>query len=60
MNTMIQANPPTFEEVMKEQVQKDVMVEEYEPITKNDVWDVVSRSKGKYVVTSNQLFKMKH
>lgn len=51
MSTMIQAEPPTFEEVIKEQVWKDVMAEEYESIMENDVWDVVSRLKGKYVVT---------
>jgi hypothetical protein len=28
------------------------MVEEYSSITKNDVWDIVSRSKGKLVVSS--------
>ena len=28
------------------------MIEEYQSIMKNDVWDVVPRPKGKYVVTS--------
>ena len=49
---MIQVEPPTFEEVVKEQVWKDVMAEEYELIIKNDLWDVVSIPKGKSVVTS--------
>jgi len=26
----------------------------------NDVWDVVPRPKGKYVVTSKWIFKIKH
>eukprot|EP00253_Pinus_taeda_P002672 PITA_02672 len=60
MSTMIQAEPSTFEEVVKEQVWKDAMVEEYESIMKNDVWDVVPRSKGKFVVISKWLFKIKH
>ena len=60
MSTMIQAEPPAFEEVVKEQVWKDVMAEEYESITKNDVWDDVPRPKGKSVVTSKWLFKIKH
>ena len=36
------------------------MLEEYESIMKNDVWDVVPRSKGKSMVTSKWLFKFKH
>ena len=27
---------------------------------KNDVWDVVPRPKGKYVVTSKWIYKIKH
>ena len=29
-------------------------------IMKNDVWDVVPRPKGKYVVTSKWIYKIKH
>ena len=36
------------------------MNEEYESITKNDVWDVVPRPKDKFVVTSKWLYKIKH
>jgi hypothetical protein len=36
------------------------MVEEYQSIMKNDVWEVVPRSEGKSVVTSKWLFKIKH
>ena len=36
------------------------MHEEYESITKNDVWDVVPRPKDKSVVTSKWLYKIKH
>lgn len=38
---MIQVEPPTFEEVVKEQFWKNVMAKEYASIMKNDVWDVV-------------------
>lgn len=55
---MIQAKRPTFEEVVKYQVWKDVMAEEYELIMKNDVWDVILGLKGKSVVTSKWLFKI--
>ena len=36
------------------------MIEEYQLIMKNDVWDVVPRPKGKYVVTSTWIYKIKH
>jgi hypothetical protein len=36
------------------------MVEEYTSIMRNDVWDMVSRPKGKSVVSSRWLYKIKH
>jgi hypothetical protein len=36
------------------------MTEEYKSILKNDVWYVVPRPEGKYVVTSNWIYKIKH
>ena len=36
------------------------MMEEYSSIMKNDVWEVVPRPKGKSVVTSRWLYKIKH
>lgn len=36
------------------------MAKEYESIIKNDVCDVVLRPKGKFVVTSKWLYKIKH
>jgi hypothetical protein len=36
------------------------MMEEYNSITKNDVWEVVPKPEGKSVVTSNWLYKLKH
>ena len=36
------------------------MIEEYRSIMKNDVWDVVPRPKGKSVVTSKWIYKIKH
>lgn len=60
MSTMIHAEPSSFKEVVKEQVWKDAMAEEYESIMKNDVWDIIPRQKGKSVVTSIWLLKIKH
>ena len=36
------------------------MIEEYQSIMKNDVWDVVPRPEGKSVVTSQWIYKIKH
>ena len=36
------------------------MIEEYQSIMKNDVWDVVLRPEGKSVVTSKWIYKIKH
>ena len=51
MSTIVQSDLGSFEEVIKHQVWKDVMHEEYESIMKNDVWDVVPRPEDKAVVT---------
>jgi hypothetical protein len=36
------------------------MREEYQSILKNDVWDIVPRLEGKFVVTSKWIYKIKH
>jgi hypothetical protein len=36
------------------------MIEEYQSILKNDVWDIVLRTKGKSVLTSKWIYKIKH
>jgi hypothetical protein len=36
------------------------MTEEYQSIMKNEVWEIVPRTKKKYVVSSRWLFKIKH
>ena len=36
------------------------MVEEYQSIMKNDVWEIVPRTEGKSVVTFRWLYKIKH
>ena len=37
---------------------KDAMIEEYQPIMKNDVWDVVQRPVVKSVVPSKWIYKI--
>jgi hypothetical protein len=36
------------------------MMEEYQSIMKNDVWDIVPIPKGNYVVTTKWIYKIKH
>ena len=36
------------------------MMDEYHSIMKNDVWEIVPGPEGKLVVTSQQLYKLKH
>jgi hypothetical protein len=36
------------------------MIEEYQSIIKNDVWEIVPRPKNKDVVSSKWLYKIKH
>ena len=36
------------------------MIEEYQSILKNDVWDVVTRPEGNSAVTSKWIYKIKH
>ena len=55
MSTIVQSEPGTSEEVVKHQVSKDAMNEEYESIMKNDVWDVIPRPKDKSIFTSKWL-----
>ena len=51
---------PSNEEATEKKEWKNVMIEEYQSIMKNDVWDVVPRLKGKSVVTSKWIYKIKH
>jgi hypothetical protein len=60
LNFVIDSEPSTFEEASKHKEWKDAMIEEYDSILKNDVWEVVPRPHGKSVVTSKCLYKIKH
>jgi hypothetical protein len=60
LNHVLNSEPSTFYEVAKHKVWKDAMVEEYESMLKNDVWEVVPRPQGKLVVTSKWIYKIKH
>ena len=60
MSQLISSEPSSYEEAASKQVWVDAMIEEYKPIMKNDVWEVVPRPTGKSVVTFRWLYKIKH
>ena len=57
---IIDTEPSCHGEATGQQVWKDSMTEEYQSIMKNDLWEIVSRLKGKFVVTSKWIYKIKH
>ena len=60
LSDIIDVNPTNYEEAIENKEWKDAMIEEYQSIIKNDVWDVVPRSKEKIVVSSKLIYKTKH
>jgi hypothetical protein len=60
MSHIIDTEPSCHGEATSQQVWQDAMAEEYQSILKNDVWDMVLRPKGKSVVTSKWIYKIKH
>jgi hypothetical protein len=60
MCDLIEKEPTCFEEAIQKKEWVDAMTEEYQSIIKNDVWEVVLRSKNKDVVSSKWIYKIKH
>ena len=56
----LNAEPSIFEEAVKKKEWKESMMEEYQSIMKNDVWEIVPRPKENSVVTSKWVYKIKH
>jgi hypothetical protein len=59
VTTIRDIEPQTFVQAVDHQVWRETMVEEYDSIVHNDVWDVVPRPVGNSVVTSRWLYKTK-
>ena len=57
---IIDKEPSNSEQAAKKKEWKDAMIEEYQSIMKNYVWDVVPRPEGNSVVTSKWIYKIKH
>jgi hypothetical protein len=60
MSHIIDSEPSSYEEASSQPIWRDVVMEEYQSIMKNDVWDIVLRPDGKSVVTSKWIYKIKH
>ena len=60
MSHTIDYEPSSYEEATNQQLGRDAMMEEYQSIMKTDVWDVVLRPEGKFLVTSKWIYKIKH
>jgi hypothetical protein len=60
MCDLLEKEPTCFEEAIQMKEWADAMIEEYQSIIKNDVWEIVPRPKNKDVVSSKWLFKIKH
>eukprot|EP00253_Pinus_taeda_P002667 PITA_02667 len=55
----VETEPSSFDEVVQQPIWVDAMVEEYDSIIWNNVWDVVPRSENKLVVSYHWLYKVK-
>eukprot|EP00253_Pinus_taeda_P021705 PITA_21705 len=53
----VETKPSSFEEVVQQSICVDAMVEEYDSIVHNSVWDVVPRPENNSVVSSRWLYK---
>ena len=60
MSHILDFEPSSYEEATSQQVWKDAMMDEYQSIMRNDVWEIVPRPEGKYVVNSKWIVKIKH
>eukprot|EP00253_Pinus_taeda_P002012 PITA_02012 len=55
----VETEPSSFEEAVQQPIWVDAMVEEYDSIVHNSVWDVVLRPENKSIVHSCWLYKVK-
>jgi hypothetical protein len=52
MSQIIDTESSCYGEATGQQVWQDAMTKEYQSFLKNDVWDIVPKPEGKFVVTS--------
>ena len=59
MSKCIVTEPSSFKEAVEDPTWVDTMVEEYDSIIRNNVWEIVPRPVGKSVVGSRWIYKVK-
>ena len=59
MSELVDLEPASFEEEVQQPVWVDAMVEEYDSIVRNNVWEVVPRPENKSVVGLRWIYKVK-
>ena len=57
---IIDREPSTYEEAIEKKEWKDAMIEKYQSIMKNEVWEIVLILEKKSVVTSKWIYKINH
>ena len=60
MCDIVDKEPTSYEEAVHKKEWVEAMMEEYQSIMKNGVWDIVPKPKGKSVVSSKWIYKIKH
>ena len=60
MCDLVDQEPTSYEEVVQRKEWVEAMMEEYQPIMKNDVWDIVPKPEGNTIVSSKWIYKIKH
>ena len=60
MCDLVEQEPTNYEEVVQKKEWVETMTKEYQSIMKNDVWDIVPKPKGKSIVSSKWIFKIKY
>ena len=60
MCDLVGKEPTCFEAAVQKREWVEAMMEEYQSIMKNDVWNVVPKPEGKSVVSSKWIYKIKH
>ena len=59
MSKCIVTEPSSFEKAVEDPAWVDAMVEEYDSIVRNSAWEIFPRPKGKSVVGSRWIYKVK-
>ena len=60
MCDLVDQEPNSYDEAAQKKEWVEAMIEEYQSIMKNDVWDIVLKPENKSVVSSKWIYKIKH